>query len=178
MKKLLMVLVLAGLLVVSAYSATSDSLSVTAAIAQNISVDLSSGTLAFTMDGSGASSTSTTTTTLTVISNKKNWTVSFESLNNGFLSSSTVGVDDDIPYLLQATFNEPTPAWTRTTLVNGLSSAVNPEGKTIVVTGGKTPKAGVTFTLQASILAQASTDILFEADNAYSDTVTISIESP
>lgn len=170
--------VLAIVALMAAGSVSASDLVINGIIPAKLSVAITNSPITITLDGEGGGASGDRTATLTAKSNQKNWTISFDSSSNGYLLSSTVsGVQ--IPYLLQASFVEPAPTWVRTSLVNSLgTAAVNPEGQTIVVTGGKTPKNGVDFTLTASIVAQNGADVLFEAANDYTDTITISIASP
>lgn len=169
--------VLAIVALMAAGSVSASDLVINGIIPAKLSVAITNSPITITLDGEGGGASGDRTATLTAKSNQKNWTISFNSVSNGYLLSSTVS-DVQIPYLLQASFVEPTQGWVRSSLVNGLSSAVNPEGQTIVVTGGKTPGSGVDFTLTASIVAQNGADVLFEAANDYTDTITISIASP
>lgn len=164
--------ILAIVFLMAVGSVFAADLTVNGSIPANLTVAVTNSPILITLDGAGAGATGNHTATLNAKSNKKAWTISFASDNDGFLLSPTVlGVS--IPYLLQAS----TPAWSEAVVVNGLSTAVNPEGKTIAVTNGKTPKDGVDFTLTASIVAQNGADTLFEAATDYTDTIRITIAS-
>jgi uncharacterized protein YdeI (BOF family) len=162
--------ILAIVLLMAVGSVFAADLTVNGSIPANLTVAVTSSTILITLDGTGAGASGGSTATLNAKSNKKAWTVSFDSVNGGLLISPTVsGVT--IPYLLQAS----TPVLSGATITNGLSTAVDPEGKTIAVTNGKTPKDGVDFTLTASIVAQNGADTLFEAATDYTDTIHITI---
>lgn len=166
MKKLVALAIVAFVAIGASFAAD---LVINGSVAAALSVAITNSPITVTLDGTGAAGAVDHTATLNAKSNKKIWTISFDSANNGKLHSGTTGVDID--YLLQAS----TPAWASASVTNGLSSAVNPEGKTIVVSNGKTPRNGVDFTLTVTVPAQDGAAELFEAADDYTDTITITI---
>lgn len=166
MKKLIALAIVAFVAIGASFAAD---LIINGSVTAALSVAITNSPISVTLDGTGAAGAVDHTATLNSKSNKKNWTISFDSANGGKLHSAITGVDID--YLLQAS----TPAWGSAVVTNGLSSAVNPEGKTIVVTNGKTPRNGVDFTLTVTVPEQDGTAELFEAANDYTDTITITI---
>lgn len=166
MKKLVALAVVAFVAIGASFAAD---LVINGSVTAALSVAITNSPITVTLDGTGTAGTVDRTATLNAKSNKKNWTVSFDSANDGKLKSALTGVE--IPYLLQAS----TPAWGSAGVTNGLATAVNPEGKTIVVTDGKTPRDGVNFTLTVTVPAQDGAAELFEAATDYTDTITISI---
>ncbi len=175
MKKLFLVLAVGFVAVGMAFSA---SLAVGGNVSTNLSVALDDTALTITFDGQGAAGAVVDTPELTVLSNKKLWTITFNSTNDGVLLSDTITGEDPIPYLVQVTLT--TQGWTGT-LSNSLSSAVQigAANKTIVATGdSRTNKNGIAFDIVVSAVAQGDTDKLWEAGTDYKDTITIDIASP
>lgn len=166
MKKFFAVIVIAFVAIGASFAAD---LVINGSVTAALSVSITNSPISVTLDGTGAAGTVDRTATLNAKSNKPGWTITFDSANNGKLKSPTTLVE--IPYLLQAS----TPIWGSASVTNGLATAVNPEGKTIVVTSGKTPRNGVDFTLTVTVDAQGGTDVLFEAASDYTDTITITI---
>jgi len=170
MKKLVALAIVAFVAIGASFA---EDLVINGSVTAALSVAITNSPITVTLDGTGTSGGVDHTATLNAKSNKKNWTISFVSANGGKLKSPTI-TDVEIPYLLQAS----TPAWGSASVSNGLATAVNPEGKTIVVTNGKTPRVGVNFTLTVTVPAQDDAAVLFEAADDYTDTITISITAP
>jgi len=150
---------------VFAANPVGDSLTVNGTVNPKLVASISSAAVTIVLDGDGSASSTSPETTMNIKANKKVWTVSFDSLNNGNLVNGSLS----IPYLVRAT-----TAWTNTSMTNGLSSPVNPEGATIAVSdGGKTPVEGEDFTLAFSVASQDAGTTLYEA-GSYTDTLTVS----
>lgn len=166
MKKLVALAIVAFVAIGASFAAN---LVINGSVAAALSVAITNSPISVTFDGTGTAGSVDRTATLNAKSNKKNWTITFDSATGGYLHSGTTFID--IPYLLQAS----APAWGSASVTNGLATAVNPEGKTIVVSNGKTPRDGVNFTLTVTVPAQDGAAELFEAATDYTDTITITI---
>jgi len=179
MKKLTVLLIAALLAVgfVGAAETSSGSLVVNGSVTGYTLLSVTDSPILVTFNGTGAAGTPDRTANLNLKANRTAWTVTFDSANDGLLVSPTAGVEatSKIPYKVQATLI-PAVGFTFTG-TNQLSSAVQlTEPKKIEATSaGRTPKAGINYTLTVSAIDQADADILWQADTAYTDTITISV---
>ncbi|HEY9053679.1 MAG TPA: hypothetical protein VIO60_02545 [Rectinemataceae bacterium] len=131
-----------------------------------------------TFAGTGAAGTANRDASLNLKANRPTWTITFHSASGGLLVSENVEASSKIPYYLQVV---PGTLPSGMTLTNGLSAANTQltEDKTVAATAaGRTPKAGIDFTLKVTAADQADADILWQADTAYTDTVTITVSQP
>lgn len=179
MKKLF-ALVAISLLAISAASAAT--LNLTGSVTANVTATMVSGkdTIALTFNGAGAAATADQSAQLKVISNKKNWTLSFSSLNGGKLVNGKTAAElSEIPYKLQATIDT-TKFGTDAAFANALSSAAQltstaADTQIAATVDARTVPAGGIVTISASVDAQGASDLLWDSKYTYSDTVTISI---
>lgn len=175
MKKLF-VLVVASLIAISGVSAAS--LTIGGTVTQNLTAELTAdNTMALTFDGAGSAAAGDAAAGLKVISNKKNWTITFSSLNSGVLTNGQTGdALSTIPYKLAVAITAP-DFGTGAVFTNGLATATQlTAAKTIVATvNARTTKLGSTLALTASVAAQEDADLLWDSKFTYEDTITISI---
>lgn len=179
MKKLF-ALIAISLLAISAASAAT--LNLTGSVTANVTATMVSGkdTIALTFDGAGAVATADQSAQLKVISNKKNWTISFSSLNDGELINGQTGdAASSIPYKLQAAIDT-TKFGSSAAFDNDLASAAqltstSADTQIVATVDARSLPAGGIITISASVEAQNATDLLWDSKYAYTDTVTISI---
>jgi hypothetical protein len=178
MKKFLAIMA-ALFLISGSVSALGTTLNVGGTVADNLTVAIMDE-MALTFTGVGGAAAGDVTSTLHVVSNKKNWTISFHSAHAGKLVNGLSGAAaSEIDYFLQVAITM-ADFDTGFVKVNALDSAVQLDtDKTIVGTiNGKTKKAGTDMIITASVPAQADTEFLRDSTAAYTDTVTVSIVSP
>ena len=174
MKKFLILLV-ASLVAVSGVSAAS--LIIGGSVTENVTATLTDATMALTFDGAGGAAGGDAAGALKVVSNKKNWTISFTSANAGVLTNGKSGDElSTIDYKLAVAITS-ADFGPGTVFVNNLSTAVQlTSAKSIVATkNAKTTKLGSSMALTASVAAQEDTALLWDSKYTYSDTVTIEI---
>ena len=124
-----------------------------------------------TIDNTGAEVTQDSIDNLTVISSKKNYTVSFSSSDNGNLKMTVSGTDYLIPYKIKVD----TSSWSEGVQTNNLDTYKQlTEAKTIVFIK-RTPAAGKAFLIGIQIPAYS--EEIYE-DGTYTATLTIGITAP
>lgn len=162
---------------VSVASVSAASLAIGGTVTENVTVSLTDGTMALTFDGAGGAAGGDAAGALKVISNKKNWTITFTSTNSGVLTNGKTDAElSTIDYKLAVAIT-PAEFGSGTVFTNNLSSAVQLlTPKTIVATtNAKTTKLGASLVLTASVAAQDDAALLWDSKYTYSDTVTITI---
>lgn len=107
-----------GLLIGSA--AWAADVQISASVANRLSVAIEHPTWDLTIDNTGAEVTQDSIDNLTVISSKKNYTVSFSSSDNGNLKMTVSGTDYLIPYKIKVD----TTGWAGGVGINQLSDYV------------------------------------------------------
>jgi len=192
MKKLFAVLIIGGFIAASVFAGTAgtgDSLTINGQVAQKLTATLSADTVAFVIGAAGASVDSQDVT-LTVISNRKNWTMTFTSLNNGYLSNAaalgllapgtTVDTETKIPYTVKVT--DPTAGFgVGTTFTNGVKNGsegvqIGSGGKTFAALGNaRTAAAGAGITMTIAIDNVDAGSLLWSSEYNYTDTLTVAI---
>ena len=155
-----------GLLIGSA--AWAVDVQISAIVASRLSVGITDSTWDLTIDNTGAEVTQDSIDNLTVISSKKNYTVSFSSSDNGNLKMTVSGTDYLIPYKIKVD----TSSWSEGVQTNNLDTYKQlTEAKTIVFIK-RTPAAGKAFLIGIQIPAYS--EEIYE-DGTYTATLTIDI---
>ena len=165
MKRKMFLLVLAALLIsVPVFAADVQ---ISASVANRLSVAIEHLTWNLTIDNTGAEVTQNSIDNLTVISSKKNYTVSFSSSDNGNLKMTVSGIVYLIPYEIKVD----TEGWTGVQTNNLDTYRQLTEAKTIVFIK-RTPAAGKAFLIGIQIPAYS--EEIYE-DGTYTATLTIDI---
>ena len=155
-----------GLLIGSA--AWAVDVQISASVANRLSVAIEHPTWDLTIDNIGAEVTQDSIDNLTVISSKKNYTVSFSSSDNGNLKMTVSGIVYLIPYKIKVD----TSSWSEGVQTNNLDTYKQlTEAKTIVFIK-RTPAAGKAFLIGIQIPAYS--EEIYE-DGTYTATLTIDI---
>jgi len=162
-------LVLIGILAAStAWGAATVVINATVGSQLDVSVDAITWTIE--LNNTGTAITKDSQGMLTVKASKSNYTVTFSSVNDGFLKK--VGGTETIPYLIKVNTSE----WEEGVGQNNLSTykqLTAQETKTIVF-NKKTPTAGITFPIGFMIASYTE----YYSEGTYTDTLTIDITSP
>ncbi len=174
MKKLLMVLVIAGLLSSAAFAVD---LTVNANVKKILTLGVDTASVTLEIDNDGQEVEALDAIDLTLISNQKAWTITFTSTNSGVLTSA--GSADSIPYFVLVD----TSALSAGVATNNLSSYTQlTSAKTIVSVitgqGGKTPMAGSVFPIDFKVNSYTAfyqTTGTGAGDTAYADTIQIAV---
>jgi len=191
MKKLFAVLFIGGFIAASVFAGTAgtgDSLTINGQVAQKLTATLSEETVAFTIGALGAPVDSQNVT-LTVISNRKNWTLTFTSQNNGYLSNATalagldagttLDLETKIPYTVKVV--DPTTGFGAGTtfsnnLLSGSAGVQLTSGKTFAALGNaRTAAAGAGITMTIAIDNVDAGSLLWSSEYNYTDTLTVAI---
>jgi len=157
-----------GLLIGSA--AWAVDVQISAIVASRLSVGITDSTWDLTIDNTGAEVTQDSIDNLTVISSKKNYTVSFSSSDNGNLKMTVSGTDYLIPYEIKVD----TEGWTGVQTNNLDTYKQLTEAKTIVFIK-RTPAVGKVFPIGIQIPEYLNE--IYE-DGTYTATLTIGITAP
>ena len=158
-----------GLLIGSAAWAAVD-VQISASVANRLSVAIEHPTWDLTIDNTGAEVTQDSIDNLTVISSKKNYTVSFSSSDNGNLKMTVSGTDYLIPYKIKVD----TEGWTGVQ-TNDLDTYVQLNGAKKIVFIKRTPAVGKVFPIGIQIPEYFNE--IYE-DGTYTATLTIGITAP
>ena len=159
-----------GLLIGSA--AWAVDVQISASVANRLSVAIEHLTWNLTIDNTGAEVTQDSIDNLTVISSKKNYTVSFSSSDNGNLKMTVSGTDYLIPYKIKVD----TSSWSEGVQTNNLDTYKQlTEAKTIVFIKRTHQQSGKVFPIGIQIPEYLNE--IYE-DGTYTATLTIGITAP
>ena len=169
MKRKMFLLVLAALLIsVPVFAADVQ---ISASVANRLSVAIEHLTWNLTIDNTGAEVTQDSIDNLTVISSKKNYTVSFSSSDNGNLKMTVSGTDYLIPYKIKVD----TTGWAGGVGINQLSDYVQLSATKTIEFIKRTPAVGKVFPIGIQIPEYLNE--IYE-DGTYTATLTIGITAP
>lgn len=164
-----------GLLIGSA--AWAVDVQISAIVASRLSVGITDSTWDLTIDNTGAEVTQDSIDNpidnLTVISSKKNYTVSFSSSDNGNLKMTVSGTDYLIPYKIKVD----TTGWAGGVGINQLSDYVQLSATKTIEFIKRTPAVGKVFPIGIQIPEYEYLNEIYE-DGTYTATLTIGITAP